>query len=1157
MARTKFARILTLVLSIRTAIASHGGTVQAQPACRSPCEPGYECVLQLIRNASSGLCVPCRLGQHCALGAMNEQGEALVNVCQAGRLCANASTRAVCPAGYACPMGTHTGNVRPCAPIAWFGSTHVRAAPVGRSGTGAEQSFPVLPWCLRNYCAQGSASRESFCPAGSVCAGFGAAATRVKCPEAHFCAAGVSGAVRCASEMGRSAAARCAAGSASQPVGWQGLAIALLLWGALVVLGELAGRWYEAAAPGPQASNLTKSLLAFIDEQIAYFATRPSLALLTPEALAQAEEEQKASLEHAPALPPRATTETGGAGSTSTGPGPGAGAGAGTGGASPLATEEARQVVVAELHAGFSRRCGQPRLAEAAFQVARALSLSKHREMGLSRGRNFVRIAWRELSFTIGRSRKRLLSRLDGHVEQGELIALMGESGSGKSTLLNVLAGRATYGSASGELTLNGVPYTQHRAQVQLEGCLGFVRQSHTCFDELTVFENLEITAQLRGPRDEPPSLRRRRVEATLQLLGLTEVRDLVVGCHLGASRLSGGQRRRVDIGCELVACPMVLLLDEPCSALDTVNTRIILSLLKTCARSGMCVVASIHQPRLADYQMFDRLLLLAKGRLLYGGPSAGLRPQLGADAQYFASLGFELPGHANPADYFIEIGFGLVASTKGVTLPQLDSLWRDEYRRAQQASDDELRTACPPDERVSLEQWASWLSAHSHHGHLDVETLAKTAYDRAAAAAASSSRAASMAKRMGTHMRMATRGGRRGHGNDKIYSATPPTWEHLLHVVATWKLPPPDHPGFLWQLRICTRRYLIKRLRLRQQWFALLLTAILLSVIAGGVTGPVFDESSAVMIVVTVALYAVFTATVAIDTQRQGASNESFRHEASGGVRLSAEVLARHAVDLIVWLPLPLLYALPFSTMTNFAAPLGHLVSILLLLTWAISPLGYAIVSLLPAADAGSCTLAAAAASLVCSVFMSTQLGPTVTDAPALLALSPPRWAVGALILSAITHQPFSEARAQGEVAQIWRGLLPGKEVLARVARDGGTGGAGSSATTSEAEMGELIQNYVALLRFEMGGDRQQLRAQMHFCRAEADAFRAEEPEAVTALELVLKISTGGNFTELLQRFDTTVAHNWLAEALLALLMIGLVLRGVALVVFVQRHGR
>ena len=1127
-----------LVLSDRMAVASHQlNIVQAQPACTAPCEPGYECVLQLASNASSGLCVPCRLGQHCARGAMNEQGEALVNVCPAGRLCVNASTRAACPAGYACPMGTHTGNVRACAPIAWFGSAHVRATPGGGSGTSVEPSFPVLPWCLRNYCATGSASRESFCPAGSVCTGFGAAATRMQCPAAHFCATGVSEAVQCASEMGRSAAARCAAGSASQPAGWQGLALALLLWGALVAMGELAGRRY--AATHQQASKLTQTgLLAFINEQIAYFATRPSLvseAAVAAEVIITQPEER---LEHKLDSPPKTTTGR-------------------------LATEEARQVVMAELHASFRKRCGQPHLAQAAFQVARASSLSKHREMGLPRGHNFVRIAWRELSFAIGRWRTPLLSRLDGHVEQGELVALMGESGSGKSTLLNVLAGRAAYGTVSGELTLNGVPYAQHRAQLQLQGCLGLVPQSHACFDELTVFENLELTAQLRGPHHEPPSMRLRRVEATVRLLGLEEVRHLVVGGHLGASRLSGGQRRRVDIGCELVAVPMVLLLDEPCSALDAVNTRIILSMLSTCARSGMCVVASIHQPRLADYQMFDRLLLLAKGRLLYGGRSAGLQPRLGADVRYFASLGFDLPEHANPADFFVEIGFGLVSSDKDVALPQLEGLWRDEYRRAQQASYDELRTACPPDERVCLEQWASWLSAHSHYCYLDVGALAKAAYDRAAAAAASGSQARRSSWLFSSSrqlvLRMATRGRRRGGVSAPTSLAvSPPTWEHLLHVVATWKLPPPDQPGFVQQLRICTRRYLIKRLRLRQQWFALLLTAVLLSVIAGGVSGPTFDESSAVAIVVTVALYAVFTATLAIDTQRQGASNESFRHEASGGVKLSAEVLARHAVDLIVWLPLPLLYALPFSTMTNTAAPLGHLLSILLLLTWAISPLGYAIVSLLPAADAGSCTLAAAAASLVCSVFLSTQLGPAVTDAPVLLALSPPRWAVGALILSAITHQPFSEARAHCEVAQIWRGLLPGKDVLSRVARDGGAGGGGAgSSATSEAEIGELMQNYGALLRFEMGGDRQQLRAQMHFCRAETDAFRAEEPEAIASLETVLKTWAGGNLTELLQRFDATAAHDWLAEALLALLIIGLVLRGVALAVFVQRHGR
>ena len=1122
---------IILLLTSKMAIVNSVHTldvIQARPACPAPCEPGNECVLQLPGNASSGLCVPCRVGQYCARGAMNEQSEALVNVCPAGRLCASASTKVTCPVGYACPMGSHTGNVRACAPIAWFGSTSVRTSPVAASssGTGVQESFPVLPWCLRNHCAQGSRRRVNFCPAGRTCTGFGANATRTVCPEAHFCAAGVSEAVPCASAMGASAAARCAAGSTSQPAGLQGLAIALLLWGALVLVAELAGRWYEA---NEQASVtlIQAGLLAFLNEQIAYFATRPILALEAWAQEAAAEEESSAG-------------QAGGAasrvelGQTTT-----------TSGA--MATAQTRQEVVAAMH----RRLPS----QAAFEHARQSSLAKHKELGLPKGSRFVRIAWRELSFAVGRraSGTRLLSRLDGHVEQGELVTLMGESGSGKSTLLNVLAGRAKYGTVSGELALNGVPYAQHRAQLQWG--LGFVPQSHACFDELTVFENLELTAQLRGPANEPPKERLRRVEATLQLLGLHEARNTVVGRHLGRSRLSGGQRRRVDIGCELVVVPMVLLLDEPCSALDAVNTRIILSLLKTCARSGMCVVASIHQPRLADYQMFDRLLLLAKGRLLYGGPSAGLQPRLGPDVQYFQSLGFELPGHSNPADFFIEIGFGLVASNKDVALPQLEDLWRDAYRQNQKTLADEAAIACPPDESPSLKQWASWLGAHPQYRQLNLEALAEAAYDRAAALAAA-------APRGGT-----SRGGSGGNsgGGGSATAPSPvaplPTWAHLLHVVAAWKLPPPEQPGFVRQLRICTRRYLIKRLRLRHHWYALLLTALLLSLIAGGVSGPTFNDSSAVMIVVTIALYAVFTATLAIDTQRQGASNESFRHEASGGVRLSAEVLARHAVDLIVWLPLPLLYALPFSTMTNLAAPLGRFVSILFLLTWAISPLGYAIVSLLPGAGAGSNTLAAAAASLVCSVFLSTQLGPTVTDAPVLLALSPPRWAVGALILSEITHQPFSEARAQSEVTQIFRGLLPGKEVLSRVAGEGGGDGSGSSSSSSpaawETDIRELMRYYGELLRFEMGGDRSQLRKQMTFCREEMDAFRAEEPQGVASLETALKIWTGGNFTELLQRFDDTQAHDWLAEAVLALLIIGLVLRAVALGAFVQRHGR
>lgn len=237
-------------------------------------------------------------------------------------------------------------------------------------------------------------------------------------------------------------------------------------------------------------------------------------------------------------------------------------------------------------------------------------------------------------------------------LQQGQLIALMGESGSGKTTLLNVLGGRASYGRTTGEMRLNNRPYQPRK----MRHLLGYVPQAHLVFKELTVYENLAYAAKLRLHRKVPPAKRAQLVDMALDLLGLQSCRHFVCDPAIG-ERLSGGQMRRVGIGVELVCDPPIMLLDEPTSALDAVNTRLVAAALKNLARRGVMVVASLHQPRHIVYEMLDRLLLLRKGELIFGGERE--------DAlRYFGNLGYSLVGH-NPADFFIEVAFGYEFSSR------------------------------------------------------------------------------------------------------------------------------------------------------------------------------------------------------------------------------------------------------------------------------------------------------------------------------------------------------------------------------------------------------------------------------------------------------------------------------------------------------------
>ena len=113
---------------------------------------------------------------------------------------------------------------------------------------------------------------------------------------------------------------------------------------------------------------------------------------------------------------------------------------------------------------------------------------------------------------------------------------------------------------------------------------------------------------------------------------------------------VSGGERKRTNIGAEMIQDPSVLFLDEPTSGLDSFQALNVVQTLKVLCDRGCTVIMSIHQPRSSIYQLFDQLILLADGKLVYGGP-AGKQA-----VNYFSKLNFKCPDLYNPADYFLDI---------------------------------------------------------------------------------------------------------------------------------------------------------------------------------------------------------------------------------------------------------------------------------------------------------------------------------------------------------------------------------------------------------------------------------------------------------------------------------------------------------------------
>lgn len=224
-------------------------------------------------------------------------------------------------------------------------------------------------------------------------------------------------------------------------------------------------------------------------------------------------------------------------------------------------------------------------------------------------------------------------------------MAVLGASGAGKSTFLDLLARKAKRGSVQGDILVNGrtVSSTEYRRVV------GFVDQEDTLMGTLTVYETVLYSALLRLPRDMSFEDKRLRTLETMHELGILGIRNSRVG-ESGARGISGGEKRRVSIACELVTSPSILFLDEPTSGLDSYNAFNVIEALVQLARTyKRTVVFTIHQPQSNIVALFDKLILLARGKVVYSG-------RADESQAYFQKIGCDCPPGFNIADYLIDL---------------------------------------------------------------------------------------------------------------------------------------------------------------------------------------------------------------------------------------------------------------------------------------------------------------------------------------------------------------------------------------------------------------------------------------------------------------------------------------------------------------------
>ncbi|TAF65174.1 MAG: ATP-binding cassette domain-containing protein [Cytophagales bacterium] len=236
--------------------------------------------------------------------------------------------------------------------------------------------------------------------------------------------------------------------------------------------------------------------------------------------------------------------------------------------------------------------------------------------------------------------------------DSGKLIGIMGASGSGKSTLLNVLNGTIT--PLQGSVQINGIDIHDPDQKKKLEGVIGYVPQDDLLIEELTVYQNLYYAAKLCFSKYDETQINE-LIDHTLVDLGLSEIKHLRVGNPL-QKVISGGQRKRLNIGLELLREPSVLFVDEPTSGLSSNDSENILDLLKELALKGKLIFVVIHQPSSDIFKMFDKLVILDVGgyQIYYGNPIDAViyfRQQAGL---INSELGFcDTCGNVNPEQIF------------------------------------------------------------------------------------------------------------------------------------------------------------------------------------------------------------------------------------------------------------------------------------------------------------------------------------------------------------------------------------------------------------------------------------------------------------------------------------------------------------------------
>lgn len=266
---------------------------------------------------------------------------------------------------------------------------------------------------------------------------------------------------------------------------------------------------------------------------------------------------------------------------------------------------------------------------------------------------------------------KTILDNCSGSCYPGQVSCIIGPSGAGKTSLFEALNGKRMNQLLPGShITLDGRVLTRDLARTEV----AFVPQEESIFSTVTPREAMIFSARLRLPSSTTNETISKMVDAMLVRLSLTSCADTLIGDQI-IRGISGGEKKRTAIGVELITQPTTLFLDEPTSGLDSFAALEIVKLLRKLADEGCTVLTVIHQPSSEIFSKFDRVFLVSKGRIMYGGDSMMM-------LEHFETLGHVCPMRYNPADFVLF----LMQTENEESLAKIQSAWASSELKNQGA---------------------------------------------------------------------------------------------------------------------------------------------------------------------------------------------------------------------------------------------------------------------------------------------------------------------------------------------------------------------------------------------------------------------------------------------------------------------------------------